>query len=160
MAANPERKKAQDKEYRLANLENCRANGRRAAARDRAKESERSRQWEKDNPERAAANYQAKRARKRGAAGRHTSDDIARILEEQGFKCVYCRVDITNKADRHTDHRMPLILGGSNGPENIQLLCVRCNLSKKASHPDEYERRIGFVRAANDNESQPAAQAA
>jgi 5-methylcytosine-specific restriction endonuclease McrA len=31
---------------------------------------------------------------------------------------------------------MPLKLGGSNWPENLQLLCRTCNLRKNAKHPD------------------------
>ena len=34
--------------------------------------------------------------------------------------------------DLHFDHIIPHALGGSNEPENIQILCVDCNLSKGA----------------------------
>ena len=49
---------------------------------------------------------------------------------------------MAGKGKYHVDHRMPLSLGGSNYPDNLQLLCPTCNLSKSATHPDIYEKQI------------------
>ena len=44
--------------------------------------------------------------------------------------------------DYHVDHVIPLILGGSNGPENLVIACPRCNLSKGAKMPHEFSERL------------------
>ena len=54
-----------------------------------------------------------------------------------GGKCVQCG----GRTDLHFDHVIPFSLGGSNGPENIQLLWTKCNLSKGARINPEGRRR-------------------
>lgn len=58
-------------------------------------------------------------------------------LQQQGAECIYC----TSKLDElksHLDHRTPLARGGTNSPENLQLLCARCNSEKHAKTHSEY----------------------
>jgi 5-methylcytosine-specific restriction endonuclease McrA len=43
------------------------------------------------------------------------------------------------------DHVLPLSRGGSNGPENLQLLCPKCNLVKGSRHPDDWARENGLL---------------
>lgn len=50
------------------------------------------------------------------------------VWERDDGACVSCGATF----DLHFDHIIPLALGGSSGPENIQSLCVRCNCSKGA----------------------------
>lgn len=86
-------------------------------------------------------------ARKRGAGGRHTASDVASLFESQRGVCAGCDVVLVQhgKGKMHVDHIMPVKLGGSNWPENLQLLCPLCNTSKGAQHPDDWARRIGKV---------------
>lgn len=84
-----------------------------------------------------------RRARVRGAEGKHTLADIRALLVIQKGKCVYCKADI--KAGYHVDHIMPLRLGGSNDRRNLQLLCQPCNNSKWATHPVVFAQRIGLL---------------
>ena len=37
----------------------------------------------------------------------------------------------------HIDHIHPIAAGGTNAPDNLQLLCARCN-SRKGARPFEY----------------------
>lgn len=48
------------------------------------------------------------------------------IGRRDGFYCVVCGIS----ADLEIDHIAPLALGGSNGIENLQLLCKSCNCKK------------------------------
>lgn len=85
------------------------------------------------------------RAKKMGAAGDHTVYDVARLLESQKHLCVYCKTNV--KYGYHVDHITPLARGGSNGPENIQILCPRCNVRKRDKTHDEFIdflRNVGF----------------
>lgn len=51
------------------------------------------------------------------------------VFERDGFRCVHCGV-ATNLS---VDHIVPLSRGGTDGFENLQTLCLRCNSSKGAS---------------------------
>lgn len=87
------------------------------------------------------ARYRAKEAQKRGAAGKHTAQDILRILKAQRGKCAACHCSI--KSGYHVDHIQALSRGGSNWPKNLQLLCEPCNLRKKAKDPIEFMQELG-----------------
>lgn len=119
---------------------------------------ERTRRWRKGNPEKAASyarewyscpeNRAAHRHRRRAlevkAGGTHTPADLKRILRAQGYLCPYCLANL-RKVKKHLDHVMPLALGGSNGPENLQYLCAPCNLSKGAKDPIDFARERGLL---------------
>lgn len=94
--------------------------------------SEMQKRWHENNPERSRENSRRRnhrrRAREREAPGNFSADDITAMLIEQGGSCVYCGVGIVDNF--HIDHITPLSRGGSNYPDNLQLLCPPCNLSK------------------------------
>ena len=56
--------------------------------------------------------------------------------EIQDWYCNYCGKRIEN--GNHIDHMVPLQKGGSNDFNNLQLLCVKCNLRKGAKTELEY----------------------
>jgi 5-methylcytosine-specific restriction endonuclease McrA len=61
---------------------------------------------------------------------RRVSRQVRRIVwQRDGGRCVECEVGY----DLHFDHIIPWSKGGSNEVENIQLLCVNCNLRKAAN---------------------------
>jgi|SRR5580693_3447503 5-methylcytosine-specific restriction endonuclease McrA len=99
----------------------------------------RSRNWQHINPDAAKAKKHARRARKNGAEGSYTRFDLHSILELQGLSCAaaHCGVSFL-VADPTIDHIVPLSRGGSNWPDNIQLLCLPCNDSKGVKTMEEW----------------------
>ncbi|MEL7628692.1 HNH endonuclease signature motif containing protein [Pectobacterium aroidearum] len=70
----------------------------------------------------------------------------ALLRREQGH-CAICQTDLTglisNNVDGAIDHLIPLNLGGTNDPTNLQLLCKRCNSEKggnKLTSSDRYSQ--------------------
>jgi len=82
-----------------------------------------------------------RRARKRNAVGRFTAEQISSLFAKQRGRCASCKDKLSNRF--HRDHRMPLVLGGSNEIENIELLCSDCNLKKGCKHPDAWANQNG-----------------
>jgi 5-methylcytosine-specific restriction endonuclease McrA len=100
----------------------------------------RVREWNAANPEATRSRGRNYRARLNGADGSHTAGDILALYVKQEGLCVYCQTPLGKQYD--VDHIQPLFRGGSNGPENLQLLCAPCNNKKRATDPDEYVRRL------------------
>ena len=59
--------------------------------------------------------------------GRHIARDVRqRVWQRYGGRCAECQSD----QYLEYDHVIPVAKGGSNGENNVQLLCRRCNLKK------------------------------
>ncbi len=87
------------------------------------------RSWARENPGEMRAIVARRRARVLGADGSYRREDIDRLRTEQGGLCVACRGDL-EQLGYNVDHIHPLSRGGSNNPDNLQLLCPTCNRSK------------------------------
>lgn len=81
------------------------------------------------------------RARRRGAEGSFTQDDVNDLFRLQKGRCCGCRARLLD--GYHVDHIVALSRGGSNGRSNIQLLCAPCNHSKHALDPIDWAQRNG-----------------
>ena len=81
------------------------------------------------------------RACSSSCGGTHSVSDIARLFAAQEGKCVGCKATLVSKGKGkyHIDHMMPLSRGGSNGAENLQLLCPPCNMSKSNKTQAEWD---------------------
>ena len=84
-----------------------------------------------------------RRAKLKEAEGVFYKADVDKLYNLQKGLCVYCKSALLE--DFHVDHIMPLSLGGSNWPENLQLLCPTCNLRKHAKDPFEWANEIGLL---------------
>lgn len=135
-AANPD----YNRKYYLANQERLKQRARDFGADHKEEVRARVREWRNNNVERARESKRAsvlrRIARKHGAVGNHTADDVGRQYEAQKGKCYYCGVKVDDAY--HVDHVIPLSRGGSNGPENIVIACKNCNQSKGGKLPHEW----------------------
>lgn len=107
------------------------------------KERARTREWKLANPEKVRVMNRLRRAKKLNAEGSHTESDIKRLFELQRGKCAGCRASI--KSGYHVDHVIALANGGSNWPDNLQLLCPTCNAEKFIKHPVDFMQQKGFL---------------
>jgi 5-methylcytosine-specific restriction endonuclease McrA len=98
---------------------------------------ERSLKWAKDNPEKACDQARRYRARKIGAAGDFTPDQVSALCESRGHRCFYCN----QKRKLEAEHRVPLCRGGSNDISNIVPACKSCNSRKGRLTAEEYLAR-------------------
>jgi 5-methylcytosine-specific restriction endonuclease McrA len=99
--------------------------------------------WRSENPKRVLEYNRRREARRRGAEGWYDLDDIKRSRELQKDRCAYCRVKLCGGG--HVDHIMPIILGGTNNPDNLQVTCGPCNMRKGGKPPQEFARQLGML---------------
>jgi len=91
--------------------------------------------WNEEQKQKHRIGARNRKAMLKGADGKFTINDVRNLFAAQTGLCKACDTDLTVNGF-HVDHVMPIKLGGSNSPENLQLLCAPCNLSKSAKHPD------------------------
>lgn len=114
-------------------------------AANKEKISARNAAYAKAHPEIGRLSRRKRRAMILNAEGTHTHLDVERLFDLQRGKCATCACSLKKKGKNvyHVDHIMPLIRGGGNGPDNLQLLCPPCNLKKNAKHPLDWAKQNG-----------------
>lgn len=144
---------ARHKEWRGKNREKVRQVVKNYTENNKEKVKAMIKAWGKENPERVRAARLNRIAREKNADGFFTSKDVLGIFAMQDGMCASCGCVLENY---HVDHIMPLALGGSNYPDNLQILCVKCNCSKGAKHPDDWKEylqkqnmRVNFALVEN-----------
>jgi hypothetical protein len=151
--SNPDKKHAQDKQYRIDNPEKYRNSIINAEAKKPEKYKELKRQYGiknrkilnekfyirvKNNPDMYRAIRIRRLARKANAEGTWTKEDWQLILDKYNNSCIDCGITQEEYGVRRLDvgHLIPLSRGGSNWPHNLAPQCRSCN-SKQGSniHP-------------------------
>lgn len=131
------------KSYREENKERRVNQVREWRKNNREKYLKKNAEWRQQNPERARAICANRRARVRGAGGKHTAADIIHMMNAQKNMCAYCRVNISKLFE--VDHIIPIARGGSNLASNLQLLCPDCNRRKSDKDPIDFMRERGCL---------------
>jgi 5-methylcytosine-specific restriction endonuclease McrA len=142
-AGHVEKRRASCRAYREQHRERLVQACRGWYAENRERALENTRRWQADNPGKLkairAAGKQARRARQIEADGRFSAADIRALESRQNGKCACCG----EKRKLAVDHIVPLAKGGSNWPNNLQLLCKPCNSSKSAKDPISFMQERG-----------------
>ena len=92
--------------------------------------------WEEKNP----TYYSNRRAKRRAIEGSFSKEDVDMLFWDQGGYCNSCGSLLSN--GYHVDHIYPLFpregyTHGTNRTDNLQLLCVTCNLQKGNKDPSQ-----------------------
>lgn len=139
------------REWALRHPESLQAAARRYHERHAEKRCLRSKLWRDKNPDRARQHQRKRRALEMNAPGRHTIADIDAIWKRQKKKCNVpgCLNPIADhgKNKYHIDHIKALANGGSDGPENLQILCGKCNRQKYCADEIVWANRHGLLFA-------------
>jgi len=130
--------------YRAKNKQLLRDKAKAARDRDVDGANARVKAWRALNAEKTSAYWHNRRARIKGNGGRLSRDIRAKLTALQKGKCACCRVPLRS-TQPHLDHIVPLVLGGRNEDQNMQLLCRLCNLQKHAKHPIDFMQNKGFL---------------
>lgn len=132
-SANVEKRKAQARMWYADNKE-------RALAVQKA--------WCRANPDKVREigrmSRRSRRARLAGAEGSHSVEDLNKIFLAQRGRCAACLAKLM-PGQTEVDHITPLVLGGGNGPENLQYLCLPCNRAKGGKDPIAFAQSIGLL---------------
>jgi len=144
---NKEAKRIYDKEYCIKNAEKRKPVIKAWVDANRDKIAIYKSRWAERNPADAVATQSTRRARIFSSSGRFTHKDVRRIVLMQRGRCAscLCLFPKSGKNRYHADHIMPLALGGTNWPDNIQALCPPCNLRKSAKHPIQWANENGLL---------------
>lgn len=100
----------------------------------------RARAWKQANKDKVRGYTLARKARLRGAPGRHSHADWQSLCRRWQNACAYCG-DAASALTR--DHIIPLTRGGSDFIGNILPACFSCNASKGNKTITEWRGRGG-----------------
>jgi 5-methylcytosine-specific restriction endonuclease McrA len=142
-ASDPEAAKRSVRDWVEANRERARDRDRKHREDNRELYRARTNAYNAANRDAYRAVRRNRKARQRGAEGKFTKNDVVALAEKQRDKCATCKCKLNG--DYHIDHIVPLIRGGTNWPDNLQLLCPKCNMRKGAKDPYEWAQQNGCL---------------
>lgn len=133
--ANPERRAEADKAWREANKARRAETNKAWNEAHPERMAEASRAYKAAHPDKVRTDNNRRRALVHRAGGTHTIADIRAQLKRQKGRCYWCGEKVT---EYEVDHVIPLLHGGSNGPENLVIACPDCNRKKGTRLPHEW----------------------
>lgn len=145
----PEAVVAANKRWRHKNIEKCRAYAKINSAEWRQNNPEArkiiTKRWRDLHPENGLKQLRKRRARKAGASGSHTQEDLIEILKLQKNRCGHCRAKFGEIIKPTLDHIIALSRNGTHNRRNLQFLCKRCNSAKNNLDPIDFARKTGML---------------
>lgn len=129
--------------WRVHNKEKMKGYGEKWRSKNPDKVREMAARWKAANPDAWRIFNQNRRALRTNSEGKLSPGLKEKLFEMQKGKCACCGLSLGNNC--HMDHIMPLILGGTNTDDNMQLLRKRCNLQKNSKHPVDFMQSRGFL---------------
>ena len=134
-AKHPEKMKASREKWRLGNYMRWITAKWKWNADNRERRLETTKQWKSKNKDKVRTYDNNRRARELGSDERYTSQEWQALKKFHNYTCLRCgrkepEILLT------PDHVRPLAKGGANGIENIQPLCLDCNMWKSTKEID------------------------
>ncbi len=114
------------KEWYVQNVEKRAATAKRWMEENKRRISELSARWYRNNKDRAKARAHRRRSAIKAVGGSFTAQEFRALCDRYENKCLCCG----KVGDLTPDHVVPICKSGSNSIENIQPLCLSCNLRK------------------------------
>lgn len=103
------------------------------------------REYRKKYPDRDKKGKSERMAKRRARLANVISGNIPSkeyLLNKQNGMCAYCKCKGKNVV-WHLDHIIPISKGGSNTINNVQILCMSCNLKKNDKDPIRFAQENG-----------------
>ncbi len=141
-AANRPKRRAAYRDWYRENTSRALAASKKWASENPERRKQLRREWYLANREQELVRASSDAARRKGAEGFYTREDIDRIFKQQRGQCACCGEKLNHY---HKDHIIPVSKKGTNWARNIQLLCEFCNLSKKDRDPVEFMQSRGML---------------
>lgn len=129
-------KAAYGKARRAQDLDAARRGDRTSYIARRDKILAQKREYAARNPDKVSEANRNKRAKRAGAVGTYTLEEVLLLYDSQGGLCAYCEVSLGDTY--HVDHMQPLARGGRNDWTNLAVTCPFCNISKKDKLAEEF----------------------
>jgi 5-methylcytosine-specific restriction endonuclease McrA len=119
--------KARSKQWKRENRERAVANDARWQRENKERVQAKGNRWRARHPYRAFFVDKARHSNSRSPGGRVTAKQLAARWEYYGGRCWVCKAEATE-----IDHVKPMAWGGSGWPANLRPICQPCNIKKSS----------------------------